>query len=105
MKKTGNQIISLDGKWTLKYSDSTSGDSGEIEALVPGNVELDLMRAGLLPEDLFRGDLRLELYKAFRLSGGGKQTFQTCFRRSRLRGGIFFKRQTNRQFGQYAGGA
>ena len=67
MRKTGNQIISLDGKWTLKYSDSTSGDSGEIEALVPGNVELDLMRAGLLPEDLFRGEniLLAEKYETY----------------------------------------
>lgn len=53
--------ISLDGAWQLSYGPQTAGgpqtpDDLEaaawptVEARVPGNVELDLMRAGVLPE-------------------------------------------------------
>ena len=45
----------LNGEWKLSYNDRISGDSGRIKATVPGNVELDLIRAGLLPEDIFKG--------------------------------------------------
>jgi len=40
-------------KWNLFYQDNLSSDCGKIECQVPGNVELDLIRAGLLPENLF----------------------------------------------------
>ena len=57
------QIYSLDGTWTLYERDATAGESDgaipadarRIPAQVPGNVELDLSRAGLLPADLLRG--------------------------------------------------
>jgi len=59
--------ISLDGKWRLyyfpqgKYSiiepkDLKRERLSSIEAVVPGNVELDLVRVGELPEDLFFGE-------------------------------------------------
>ena len=67
--------LSLDGAWTLHYFDCAEriADLAELEgkpsvpAVVPGNVELDLQRAGILPEDLFMGDnlqaiRRYELY-------------------------------------------
>lgn len=58
--------ISLNGQWTLYFYDAVNGqtatpatlaESGfaSIPAQVPGNVELDLIRAGLLPGDIFRG--------------------------------------------------
>ncbi len=57
---------SLNGKWTLYYAETgeyTIDDYGKfdsynipcVEATVPGNVELDLSKAGILPEDLFMG--------------------------------------------------
>ena len=57
---------SLNGKWTLYYADTgeyTVDDYSDfdgvgiphVEAQVPGNVELDLSKAGVLPEDLFMG--------------------------------------------------
>ena len=57
------QIYSLDGTWALYERDATAGESDgaipadarRIPAQVPGNVELDLSRAGLLPADLLRG--------------------------------------------------
>ncbi len=61
------KIYTMDGKWQLffydsgKYSPNTPDElealSPEcIEAKVPGNIELDLSRAGYLPEDLFFSD-------------------------------------------------
>lgn len=56
--------ISLNGAWTLHYYDAADGAAfgwdqlssvPSIPAQVPGNVDLDLVRAGMLPEDLFRG--------------------------------------------------
>ncbi len=47
--------ISLNGTWRLTYADRCSADAGETDCRVPGNVELDLIAAGLLPEDIFRG--------------------------------------------------
>ena len=52
---------SLDGQWTLYYGDAICHETFDEEKLecvpaqVPGNVELDLSRAGVLPEDLFKG--------------------------------------------------
>ena len=59
---------SLNGKWTLYYADTgeyTVDDYSDfdgvgiphVEAQVPGNVELDLSKAGVLPEDLFMGNV------------------------------------------------
>ena len=55
--------FSLDGVWKLTYFPSRGASEGpahpaqmpRVDAQVPGNVELDLERAGVLPE-LFRGD-------------------------------------------------
>ncbi len=58
------RTISLNGEWTLSYGEQPSairpdedffGSLPAIPALVPGNVELDLMRAGVLP-DLYIGN-------------------------------------------------
>ncbi len=56
--------INLNGKWTLHYfeqqeteilrPEQLDSNAVSIEAEVPGNVELDMMRAGILP-DVFRG--------------------------------------------------
>ena len=56
----------LNGKWTLYYADTGKYiiddyskfdlyNIPSIPATVPGNVELDLSKAGILPEDLFMG--------------------------------------------------
>ena len=71
--------IDLNGQWKLQYgkqeipameldSPRIPQDFTMVDALVPGNVELDLMRAGHLPAQLERGnniyDLRpLESYQ------------------------------------------
>lgn len=59
-------VISLDGTWELTYYDATkiqypteeamrAATLPHIPAEVPGNVELSLSDAGILPRDLFRG--------------------------------------------------
>ena len=59
--------ISLDGEWRLSFGRQTMpasslaepripADFDDISASVPGNVELDLIRAGRLPPDLDYGD-------------------------------------------------
>ena len=50
-----NRKISLNGDWRLKFEDCFSEDKGEIPCTVPGNVELDLIKADLLPKDIFKG--------------------------------------------------
>lgn len=59
---------SLNGSWKLHFYELHSADINTpeellsngtvktIDAKVPGNIELDLSRAGFLPEDLFMGD-------------------------------------------------
>ena len=56
--------ITLNGNWKLYYYDAIRGETHteaelaqlpHIAAQVPGNVELDLSRAGLLPENLLKG--------------------------------------------------
>ena len=56
------ECVSLDGGWTLAWGERDLGlvlaseveEAGQaIEARVPGNVELDLVRAGLIPEPFF----------------------------------------------------
>lgn len=73
-------LFNLNGKWQLKYrrQSASGGQWHEIEGEVPGNVELDLMRAGIVG-DLTLGDnvyqaLALEqnewqYVKTFRLTG------------------------------------
>ncbi len=67
------QEISLNGAWTLAYCPEDGNAPAtpdqlaaagleEIEAQVPGNVELDLMRAGLLP-DIEKGNRIYETRK------------------------------------------
>lgn len=67
----------LGGTWTLYYAPSGSGcrrpedlvgsTMACIEAEVPGNVELDLVRAGVVPSDLMHGAHILEIrpYEAY----------------------------------------
>ena len=72
------RIYSLNGQWDLYYYDAVegrtceakelmNGDIPHIPAEVPGNVDLDLSRAGILPEDLFRGMniCRTEQYETY----------------------------------------
>jgi beta-mannosidase len=69
--------ISLDGIWQLFYFSQgqyeikhpdqlDNGALTPIPASVPGNVELDLSRAGILPEDLFFGE-NIHLLKPYEL--------------------------------------
>lgn len=68
----------LNGKWKLYFAPTDeenipsvnsldSAGYSMIEATVPGNVELDLMNAGLLPKDIFKGDniLKTEEFETF----------------------------------------
>ncbi len=68
--------ISLNGKWKLYYYDSIDKSVRHPDELVgiacipctvPGNVELDLSAAGILPEDLFKGEniLQAEKYETY----------------------------------------
>ncbi len=68
------QKHSLNGKWKLYFfREQTKNiaspiklydqDIPVIEASVPGNVELDLSRAGYLPSDLYKGENILEVQK------------------------------------------
>ena len=58
--------MTLNGEWKLYYAPEGEYEVSNIRELsslgipcisatVPGNVELDLSRAGILPEDLFKG--------------------------------------------------
>lgn len=66
--------MDLNGKWKLYYApegenrissvfDLEKSGIAFVEATVPGNVELDLSAAGILPEDLFKGMNILEAEK------------------------------------------
>ena len=69
--------IDLNGEWTLHYAESGKGCifPGDLEhsamdhvvATVPGNVELDLVRAGVLPANLFSGEniLQVRRYEGY----------------------------------------
>ncbi len=70
--------ISLNGQWKLYYYDRTvlniiapdelnHSDIPCVDAEVPGDVHLDLSRAGVLPKDLFKGmNIReTELYESY----------------------------------------
>lgn len=51
------ETISLNGKWNLKGKNQALNDGNiiDIEANVPGCVQLDLSNEGILPKDLFLG--------------------------------------------------
>jgi len=51
------QVISLDGTWSLtgKSAIAPDGERISIKAMVPGCVQLDLSREGILPRDLYLG--------------------------------------------------
>ena len=62
--------LSLNGDWTLVHFAEGDHEAGgpealqslklpEIQARVPGNVELDLVRAGALPEPYYADNIRL----------------------------------------------
>ena len=58
------KTISLNGKWKLLFADEQANPQGregmrEIPAQVPGNVELDLMAAGILPDIFFGNNVKL----------------------------------------------
>lgn len=55
--------MNLNGRWKLYYCDRKTGKSGVIDAKVPGNVEIDMAEAGLLPKDLFFGTNITEAYR------------------------------------------
>lgn len=80
--------ICLNGEWTLRYGPqrvaATEMDSPDIpadwEALparVPGNVELDLIRAGRLPADLDRGHNIYQLRELEKHQWWCSRTFET----------------------------
>ena len=57
--------INLNGKWKLYYYDSVEKSIcnpseldgiDRVECIVPGNVELDLSAAGILPKDMYKGE-------------------------------------------------
>lgn len=52
------QTLDLNGVWQLrgKPQEGDSSDELQLEATVPGCVQLDLSRAGILPQDLFFGE-------------------------------------------------
>ncbi len=70
--------MNLNGKWKLYFAkqgeysigsiyDLKNSDMKCIPCTVPGNVELDLSKAGFLPEDLFKGEniLKAEEYEQY----------------------------------------
>jgi len=61
--------VCLDGEWQLTYfregehavrhpDDLASAGAPSIPAQVPGNVELDLQRAGVIPEPFYADNIR-----------------------------------------------
>ena len=63
----GGIIVNLNGQWKLYYAkqgeykinsiyDLKTSKISSVHCTVPGNVELDLSKAGVLPEDLFKGE-------------------------------------------------
>ncbi len=45
---TGERTTELDGDWTLSFTHPLTGDRHRMPATVPGNVEIDLAREGLI---------------------------------------------------------
>lgn len=54
--------ISLNGQWKLSYNDPRDGKSVSIPAVVPGDVHVDMMNAGLLEEPLYGDNLKKCLF-------------------------------------------
>lgn len=76
--------MTLNGEWRLWFfpqattpvrSPADLAEHASIPATVPGNVELDLVRAGLLPEDLYHG----ENLRAVRAYEAHEWWYQTTF--------------------------
>ena len=57
----------LNGAWQLSYKDRRTGVEGSLNATVPNNVELEFIKTGELPEDIFFGEnMRLlEKYETY----------------------------------------
>lgn len=58
------KTISLNGDYLLRYADEQSNPTGidgmaTVPATVPGNVEIDLMNAGVLPDIFFGNNVKL----------------------------------------------
>ena len=90
MKSDFEKKISLDGNWELFYTENRNLSAGEeyktlgtlncstlshVSAQVPGNFEIDLMRAGLL-EDIFYGENPLLAQKRENLHLWYARTFE-----------------------------
>ena len=90
MKSDFEKIFSLDGNWELFYAENKNLSAGEeyktlstlncstlshVSAQVPGNFELDLMRAGLL-DDIFYGENPLLAQKRENLHLWYAKTFE-----------------------------
>lgn len=90
MKSDFEKKISLDGNWELFYAENRNLSAGEeyktlstlncstlshVSAKVPGNFEIDLMRAGLL-EDIFYGENPLLAQKRENLHLWYARTFE-----------------------------
>jgi beta-mannosidase len=78
VKGEDRNIISLNGKWTLSYwkqpqtpitspEDMKRVEVKEISAQVPGNVELDLLAAGIIKDPMIGSNVN-ELRRMGRLS-------------------------------------
>jgi len=91
------KTISLNGKWKLWYyesehdiavTDLAANAIPYVDATVPGNVELDLSAAGILPADLFKGMNITEAEKFETYSWVYETSFETpkdtCGKRIRL---------------------
>ena len=84
--------MELNGSWRLYYYPSYEQKIETVDALrqaqvscvdavVPGNVELDLSRAGILPEDLFKGMNILQAEEYERYDWWYEKTFRivSCY--------------------------
>ena len=81
--------MNLNGNWKLYYfvdssiaindvSDLDNKNIPCIDATVPGNVELDLSEAGILPKDLFWGSNILELKNYENYEWWYEKEFEVC---------------------------
>ncbi len=77
-------VLSLNGKWKLTFWEQPAEavtdpdgmkrmDTQSIDATVPGNVELDMMAAGLYPEDIMVGNRAYEIFRF--------ENYQWCYTR------------------------
>ncbi|HEY5586783.1 MAG TPA: sugar-binding domain-containing protein [Ruminiclostridium sp.] len=54
--------LSLNGNWELSFADQRSGKNECIAATVPGDVHVDMMKAGLLEEPLYGNNLEKSIF-------------------------------------------